>query len=46
MKDQLIAKKYYEACPEKVFHSGRAGLYRYIDMDDIILNHMNLLENL
>tara|TARA_B100000900_G_C20588066_1_gene720474 strand:- start:1512 stop:2678 length:1167 start_codon:yes stop_codon:yes gene_type:complete len=46
MKDQLIAKKYYEACPENVFHSGRAGLYRYIDMDDIILNHMNLLETL
>ena len=46
MKDQLIAKKYQDACPERVFHSGRAGLYRYIDMDDIILNHMNLFQDI
>ena len=41
-KDQLLAKKYHDSMPKNVFHTGRAGTYRYIDMDDIILQSMKL----
>ncbi|MBI3011663.1 MAG: FAD-dependent oxidoreductase [Candidatus Omnitrophica bacterium] len=35
-KDQAIAQRYLDALPENVFSIGRAGSYRYIDVDDII----------
>ena len=35
-KDQEKADKYFSALPDKVFSVGRAGAYRYIDVDDII----------
>lgn len=41
-KDQLLAKKYHENMPKNIYHTGRAGTYRYIDMDDIILQSMEL----
>jgi UDP-galactopyranose mutase len=31
------AKKYLDALPDKVFSMGRMGIYRYIDIDDCIL---------
>jgi len=43
-RDQEIAQKYFDALPENVFSIGRAGSYRYIDIDDVILQSMNLVE--
>lgn len=31
------AKKYIDALPENVFSMGRMGVYRYIDIDDVLL---------
>ncbi len=43
-----IAKpdKYFADMPEGVFSIGRAGTYRYIDIDDIIEQAMTIAENL
>ena len=45
-KDQEIARKYFDAMPAKVFSIGRAGTYRYIDVDDIIAQCLELAEKL
>ena len=34
------AQKYLDALPENVFSMGRMGRYRYIDIDDIILDSL------
>jgi UDP-galactopyranose mutase len=44
LKDQALAQKYLDALPEKVFSVGRAAVYRYIDIDDIIQQCMDLVE--
>ena len=40
------AQKYLDALPENVFSVGRMGRYRYIDIDDIILESMRFVESL
>jgi len=45
-KDQDLARRYFEALPENVFSIGRAGTYRYIDIDDIIQQCMDLDGNI
>jgi len=40
------AQKYIDALPENVFSVGRMGKYRYIDIDDIILESLRFVENL
>ncbi|MDP3723051.1 MAG: FAD-dependent oxidoreductase [Candidatus Omnitrophota bacterium] len=41
-KDQAIAQQYLDALPKNVFSIGRAGSYRYIDVDDIIAQCLDL----
>lgn len=45
-KDQEIAQKYLDALPRNVFSIGRAGVYRYIDIDDIIQQALDLASSL
>jgi UDP-galactopyranose mutase len=45
-KDQALAQKYFDALPERVFSIGRAGTYRYIDIDDVIQQCMDLAAKL
>jgi len=45
-KEQAKAQKYLDALPDRVFSVGRAGIYRYIDIDDIIQQCINLAEKL
>ncbi len=45
-KDQALAQKYLDALPENVFSIGRAGSYRYIDIDDCIEQSMEIAEKL
>ena len=45
-KDQALAQRYLDALPERVFSIGRAGSYRYIDIDDIIAQCLALSERL
>ena len=45
-KDQELAQKYLDALPENVFSIGRAGSYRYIDIDDCIEQFMDIAEKL
>jgi UDP-galactopyranose mutase len=45
-KDQELAQKYFDALPERVFSIGRAGTYRYIDIDDVIQQCMDLVATL
>jgi UDP-galactopyranose mutase len=40
------AQKYLDALPENVFSVGRMGCYRYIDIDDIILDSQKLVNSL
>ena len=40
------AQKYIDALPEKVYSVGRMGTYRYIDIDDIILESQEFVESL
>jgi UDP-galactopyranose mutase len=40
------AQKYIDALPENVFSVGRMGTYRYIDIDDIILQSMEFVKRL
>ncbi|MBI3021759.1 MAG: NAD(P)-binding protein [Candidatus Omnitrophica bacterium] len=41
-QDQERAQRYLDALPPKVFSIGRAGVYRYIDIDDIIAQCLDL----
>jgi UDP-galactopyranose mutase len=45
-KDRAQAQKYFDALPEGVYSIGRAGSYRYLDMDDIIQQCMDLVAKL
>lgn len=45
-KDQEAAQRYLDALPERVYSIGRAGSYRYIDIDDIIAQCLALSERL
>ncbi len=45
-KDQALAQKYFDVMPKDVYSIGRAGKYRYIDVDDIIEQCMNLAAEL
>ncbi|MBO67065.1 MAG: UDP-galactopyranose mutase [Acidiferrobacteraceae bacterium] len=43
--DVAHAQKYLDMVPERVFSIGRAGTYRYLDIDDIIAQCLDLKEN-
>jgi len=45
-KCQKKAQKYLDSLPKNVFSVGRAGTYRYIDIDDIIQQAMDLVKEL
>ena len=45
-KDQQHAQKYFDDLPDSVFNMGRAGTYRYIDMDDIVGQGLELRKNI
>lgn len=45
-KDQEKAQRYFDALPKNVFSIGRAGAYRYIDVDDCIAQAMDLAQKL
>ena len=45
VKDVQHAQKYLDALPENVFSIGRAGTYRYMDIDDIIAQCLKLSDN-
>ena len=40
------AQRYVDALPPNVYSVGRMGKYRYIDIDDIILESIQFVENL
>ena len=40
------ARKYLKALPKNVYSLGRMGLYRYIDIDDIIIQSLRFVEAL
>jgi len=45
-KDQEHAQKYLDALPDNFYSVGRAAIYRYIDIDDIIQQCLDLAEEL
>jgi len=45
-RDQAQAQRYLDALPRNVFSIGRAGVYRYIDVDDIIQQCWDLVATL
>lgn len=40
------AQRYIDALPDHVYSLGRMGVYRYIDMDDVILQSLEFVKNL
>ena len=46
VQDVQHAQKYFDALPENVFSIGRAGTYRYMDIDDIIAQCLKLDQNM
>jgi UDP-galactopyranose mutase len=40
------AQKYIDALPESVFSVGCVGTYRYVDIDDIIMESQKFVEAL
>ena len=47
IKEQVeLAEKYLKALPEDVLSVGRMGTYRYVDIDDIIMQGLEFYENL
>ena len=40
------ARKYIDALPEGVYSTGRMGVYRYIDIDDVILQSIELVKKI
>ncbi len=44
--ERALAKKYFDLMPERVFSIGRAGSYRYIDIDDCIAQAFDIAEKL
>ncbi len=45
-KEVNLAEKYLNALPEKVISVGRMGTYRYVDIDDIIMQGLEFYDNL
>ena len=46
VQDVEQAQEYLDALPENVFSIGRAGTYRYMDIDDIIAQCLKLDQNM
>ena len=47
IKSQVhLANKYLESLPEKIMSVGRMGTYRYVDIDDIIMQGLEFKKNL
>ena len=47
IKSQVyLADKYLESLPEKIMSVGRMGTYRYVDIDDIIMQGLEFKKNL
>ena len=44
--EQARAQKYLDALPDNIFSLGRMGKYRYIDVDDIIMDSLKLIKQL
>lgn len=44
--ERALAQKYFDLMPSEVFSIGRAGSYRYIDIDDCIAQAMEIAEKL
>lgn len=40
------AKKYIDALPENVYSIGRMGIYRYVDIDDVILQSLEFAKKI
>ena len=45
-KEVELAEKYVKALPQDVLSVGRMGTYRYVDIDDIIMQGLEFYENL
>ena len=45
-KDVDLAQKYLDALPEKIMSVGRMGTYRYVDIDDIIMQGLQFYKEL
>ena len=45
-KEVELAEKYVNALPKDVLSVGRMGTYRYVDIDDIIMQGLEFYENL
>ena len=45
-KEVELAEKYVNALPQDVLSVGRMGTYRYVDIDDIIMQGLEFYENL
>ena len=46
-KDQVdLAEKYLNALPESIMSVGRMGTYRYVDIDDIIMQGLEFKKNI
>ena len=45
-KDVALAQKYLDALPEKIMSVGRMGTYRYVDIDDIIMQGLQFYKEL
>lgn len=44
--EQQKAQRYFDNMPKNIFSAGRAGTYRYIDIDDIIMQAMELAKKI
>ena len=45
-KEVDLAAKYIYALPDNIRSVGRMGTYRYVDIDDIIMNGLEFKKNL
>ena len=47
LKDQVkLAEKYLDSLPDNIKSVGRMGTYRYVDIDDIIMQGLEFKKNL
>ena len=47
IKEEIdLAKKYLDALPKNIMSVGRMGTYRYVDIDDIIMQGLEFKESL
>ena len=45
-KEVELAEKYIKALPNNILSVGRMGTYRYVDIDDIIMQGLEFHDNL